>query len=65
MSKRGRTGCGVGANHAGNVGAGLGGAWGCMRVQKEEFLGRWTMIKTEKFQEKKIRKQYGDPLIKF
>ena len=39
MSKRGRTGCGVGANHAGNVGAGLGGAWGCMRVQEEEFLG--------------------------
>ena len=61
----GEQGAGLGPTTQATWGQGWAGLGGACEFRRRNFWGRWTMIKTEKFQEKKIRKQYGDPLIKF
>ena len=71
MSKRGRTGCvgeqgaGLGSTEQATRGQGWVGVESACKFRRRNFWGRWAMLKTGKFQEKKIKERYGDPLIKF
>ena len=61
----GEQGAGLGPTVQATWGQSWAGVGGACEFRRRNFWGRWTMLKIEKFQEKKIREQYGDPLIKF
>lgn len=63
---RGRTGAGLGSAEQATRGQGWVGVESACEFRRN-FWGRWAMLKTGKFQEKKIKgSDMGkDPLIKF
>lgn len=55
----------MGSTEQATRGQGWVGVESACEFRRRNFWGRWAMLKTGKFQEKKIRERYGDPLIKF